>query len=108
MFYLLFIAHPKIKAFLTHGGMGSITEGVHFSVPLICIPVLAEQDFNSLAITEKGAAVMLEIVDLTQEQVEHAISEILNNPKYAPHNFYATSCCEIEKNVIYIFASSFN
>lgn len=61
--------------------MGSITEGVHFSVPMICVPILAEQDINSHVIAEKGAGINLEIVDLKQEDVEHAISEILHNPK---------------------------
>lgn len=75
------LAHPKIKAFITHGGMGSVTEAAHFSVPLICIPSHADQDVNSNLIEERNAGIKLEMVDLQQGEVEHAITEILYNPK---------------------------
>lgn len=61
--------------------MGSITEVVHFSVPLICIPVMAEQDMNGHVLAERDAGLTLELIDLTQKQVEHAIHEILYNSK---------------------------
>jgi len=62
--------------------MGGITEAIHFSVPLICLPILAEQDHNAQVIASKGAGIKLEAVGLTQAHLQDAISEILNNPKY--------------------------
>jgi len=74
--------HPNIKAFISHSGMGGITEAIHFSVPLICLPILAEQDHNAQVIASKGAGIKLEAVGLKQEHLQNAISEILHNPKY--------------------------
>ncbi|CAL8137636.1 unnamed protein product [Orchesella dallaii] len=76
------LAHPKIKAFITHAGMGSITEAIHFSVPMICTPIMAEQDLNARMVASRGAGIVLEIVGLKSEELEHAISEVLNNEKY--------------------------
>lgn len=75
-------AHPKIKAFITHSGMGSTTESILHSVPLICIPVLAEQDLNANAVVSRGAGIKLEITTLREHQLQNAISEVLTNPKY--------------------------
>ncbi|ODN03744.1 2-hydroxyacylsphingosine 1-beta-galactosyltransferase [Orchesella cincta] len=79
---LSLLAHPKIKAFITHSGMGSTVEAIHFEVPLISFPVLAEQDFNANTVASRNAGIKLEILTLKQEELEHAISEILENPKY--------------------------
>ncbi|CAL8137640.1 unnamed protein product [Orchesella dallaii] len=76
------LGHPKIKAFLTHAGMGSTTEAIHFSVPLICVPIMAEQDLNSEVIASRNAGIKLEIVGLRQHEMEHALTEILHNKKY--------------------------
>lgn len=75
------LAHSKIKAFISHSGMGSTTEAIHFSVPVISLPVLAEQDMNSRAVTEKGAGIKLEITTLKQHELENAINEVVYNPK---------------------------
>ncbi|ODN03745.1 UDP-glucuronosyltransferase 1-3 [Orchesella cincta] len=76
------LAHPKIKAFVTHSGMGSTTEAIHFAVPLICVPILAEQDMNAEVIALRGAGIKLEIIGLRQHEMEHALTEILHNEKY--------------------------
>lgn len=70
-----------MKAFVTHCGMGSVTEAVHFGVPLVLIPVLAEQDANARIMEARGVGVKLEITTLKKPELEHAISEILNNKR---------------------------
>ena len=36
-------ADPRLKAFITHGGMNSILEALYFGVPLITLPVFGDQ-----------------------------------------------------------------
>lgn len=62
--------------------MGSTIEAVYNSVPLICLPVLAEQDFNANSLTARGAGITLEITSLKESQLKNAITEVLKNPKY--------------------------
>ncbi len=75
------LAHPRIKAFISHSGMGSTTESIHFAVPVISLPILAEQDMNGRGVSEKGAGIRLEITTLKQHQLEKAIHEVVYNPK---------------------------
>lgn len=75
------IGHANTKAFITHCGMGSITETVHFAVPAILLPVLAEQDLNANTIESRGAGIKYEITTLKKHEMEHAIKEIVNNKK---------------------------
>lgn len=78
---LIIVAHPNIKAFISHSGMGGTAEAIHFSVPMICIPIVADQDHNADAIVSKGAGIRLELINLKREQLENAIYEILTNEK---------------------------
>lgn len=61
--------------------MGSTAELVHFGVPAVLLPVLADQDLNANVIESRGAAIKLEITTLKKHELEHAISEILHNDK---------------------------
>ncbi|CAL8137638.1 unnamed protein product [Orchesella dallaii] len=76
------LANPKIKAFITHAGMGSTAEAIHFSVPVICAPVMADQDVNADIMSSRDAGIKLEIVGLKRDDLSHALTEILHNKKY--------------------------
>lgn len=75
------LAHPKIKGFITHSGLGSTTEAIVFGVPVVTFPVFAEQDMNSGMLASRGAGITLELIDINKETMEKAIKEILKNPK---------------------------
>lgn len=61
--------------------MGSTTETVHFGVPIISCPVLAEQDLNGGFVASKGAGIKLEITKLTKSDLENAIKEVVYTSK---------------------------
>jgi MGT family glycosyltransferase len=50
---------PRVDAFITHGGMNSINEGLYFNVPLLVIPRQMEQTINARQTARHGAAVVL-------------------------------------------------
>lgn len=61
--------------------MGS-QEAIHYEVPMIGMPLFADQFINIDNYVRLNIAVKLKIVSLTQEEMDHALNEILNNPKY--------------------------
>ncbi|CAL8109965.1 unnamed protein product [Orchesella dallaii] len=76
------LAHPKIRAFVTHSGLMGIQESIYNSVPLISFPIFAEQDYNAERIHRKEYGIRLEITAFTQEELEDAITKVVTDPKY--------------------------
>ena len=62
--------------------MNSVTEGSSRGVPMVCIPLFAEQLRNANLLQYRGTAVVVEKKDLMNGEVlEAAINEILINDK---------------------------
>jgi UDP:flavonoid glycosyltransferase YjiC (YdhE family) len=76
------LAHPKIRAFITHSGLLGIQEAIYNSVPLISFPVFAEQDYNAERIHRKEYGIRFEVTTVTQSELVHAINKVLTDPKY--------------------------
>lgn len=75
------LAHPKVKLFISHAGIGSITEAIDRAVPMILFPMFADQPFNSMQMQRKGVAIGLELNSITEDILAEAIEEVLK-PKY--------------------------
>ena len=41
------LAHPAVKLFVTHGGLGSLSEGLAAGKPLVALPFFADQHVNA-------------------------------------------------------------
>ncbi|KAI8432034.1 hypothetical protein MSG28_004553 [Choristoneura fumiferana] len=76
------LGHPKIKAFVTHGGLLSMFETVYHGVPIVTIPVFCDHDANALKAEVDGYAKKLELRHITSEKLYDAIKEVINEPKY--------------------------
>lgn len=77
------LAHPNVRLFISHCGKGGITEAKYHGVPILAIPLFADQFGNAQHILEEGWAVVLSMNDLNQESFSTALDESLNNQKYA-------------------------
>lgn len=75
--------HPNLKAFITHGGIGGIMEGIHAGVPMVGVPVFFDQHQNVQHMESIGIGVKLAYVNMTGDSLSWAINEVLGNPKYA-------------------------
>ncbi|GBP42196.1 UDP-glucuronosyltransferase 2B1 [Eumeta japonica] len=76
------LAHPNCILFVTHGGLLSTTEAVHFGVPIIGIPVGGDQHSNVNRAVHKGFAVKVDLSYDTPKDLKSAIEEVLSNPSY--------------------------
>ncbi|XP_069691985.1 UDP-glucosyltransferase 2-like [Periplaneta americana] len=73
------LAHPNIKAFLTHCGRLSVMEAIYRAVPIVAMPLAMDQHANMRLVLERGVAVHLDYKSLTKDTVLSAMREILSN-----------------------------
>ena len=76
------LAHPNVKAFISHCGYGGVIEAKSNGVPIVGIPFVGDQNGNAAKIVEEGWASKVKFADLTEESLTNALKEILSNPKY--------------------------
>lgn len=55
----LLAALRQAAVFVTHGGMNSVLEGLHFGVPMVIIPQQVEQFLIGQAVADSGAGLVL-------------------------------------------------
>ncbi|XP_042070910.1 UDP-glucuronosyltransferase 2A2 isoform X3 [Haplochromis burtoni] len=76
------LGHPKARAFITHGGTNGIYEAIYHGVPMVGIPMFADQPDNMVHMKEKGAAVILNLNFMTSEGLRDAINTVINYKSY--------------------------
>ncbi|XP_071470897.1 UDP-glucuronosyltransferase 2B31-like isoform X2 [Marmota flaviventris] len=76
------LGHPKTKAFITHGGTNGVYEGIYHGVPMVGIPLFADQPDNIAYVKAKGAAIRLEYRTLSSADLLKALRMVINNPLY--------------------------
>lgn len=76
------LAHPKVKIFVTHGGLMSTTETIYRGVPTVGIPVFGDQQANIKYHESLGIGVRLSYSNVTEESFRWALTEVLSNTRY--------------------------
>ncbi|VDK40449.1 unnamed protein product [Gongylonema pulchrum] len=76
------LAHPNLVAFLTHGGMNSITETLCRGKPVIVVPVFGDQLRNAVLAKRSGFGIMLSVSDLqVEKKLSDAFEQIINDER---------------------------
>ncbi|XP_062963305.1 UDP-glucuronosyltransferase 2C1-like isoform X1 [Cynocephalus volans] len=76
------LGHPKTRAFITHCGTNGIYEAIYHGVPMVGIPLFADQPDNMARVKAKGAAVEVDLETMTSSDLLHALKAVINNPSY--------------------------
>uniref|UniRef100_A0A5F5PYS2 UDP-glucuronosyltransferase n=1 Tax=Equus caballus TaxID=9796 RepID=A0A5F5PYS2_HORSE len=76
------LGHPKTKAFITHGGANGIYEAIYHGIPMVGIPLFADQPDNIAHMKTKGAAVRLDFNTMTSTDLLNALKIVINDPFY--------------------------
>ncbi|XP_065332906.1 uncharacterized protein LOC135934838 [Cloeon dipterum] len=76
------LGHKNMRIFITHGGRLSAQEANYHGVPLVVIPIFADQHKNGENALNAGVGVTLKFLSFTKEKFAKAIHEVLNNPIY--------------------------
>lgn len=72
-------AHPKTRVFITHGGTNGIYEAIYHGVPMVGIPMFADQPDNMVHMKAKGAAVIVNLNFINIEGLRNAINTVIND-----------------------------
>ncbi len=70
-------------AFVTHGGMNSVSEAMVEGVPMVVIPFMADQPTNAQRVCELGLGKRLEYKTLTSEILKKTVWEVLKDESIA-------------------------
>nr|KAF6394217.1 hypothetical protein mPipKuh1_018453 [Pipistrellus kuhlii] len=76
------LGHPKTKAFITHGGANGIYEAIYHGIPMVGLPMFADQPDNIAHMKTKGAAVRLDFNTISSTDLLNALKTVINDPSY--------------------------
>ncbi|XP_053615914.1 UDP-glucosyltransferase 2-like isoform X2 [Plodia interpunctella] len=76
------LAHPNLLFFITHGGLFSSTEALHFGVPIIGVPIYFDQFININKAIKKGYALTAELSVHWADNLRKPIQMMLTDPSY--------------------------
>ncbi|XP_023087922.2 UDP-glucuronosyltransferase 2B18 isoform X2 [Piliocolobus tephrosceles] len=76
------LGHPKTRAFITHGGANGIYEAIYHGVPMVGIPLFADQPDNIAHMKARGAAVRLDFDTMSSTDLVNALKTVINDPLY--------------------------
>ncbi|XP_012510948.1 PREDICTED: UDP-glucuronosyltransferase 2B31-like [Propithecus coquereli] len=74
--------HPKTKAFITHGGANGVYEAIYHGVPMVGIPLFADQPDNIAHMKTKGAAVRVDFNTMSSTDLLNALKTVINDPMH--------------------------
>jgi UDP:flavonoid glycosyltransferase YjiC (YdhE family) len=73
---------PHCAAVISHGGSGSVIGALAHGLPLVLIPLGADQPRTAARCAELGIACVLDAVEATPESVRAAVMTVLADPGY--------------------------
>ncbi|XP_049762257.1 UDP-glucosyltransferase 2-like [Schistocerca cancellata] len=74
--------HPNVRLFIMHGGLMGTQEGVMAGVPLLVVPLFADQQLNAERVAAAGNGIRLHYDDLTFESLRSAVDVLINDTRY--------------------------
>ncbi|CAD5209857.1 unnamed protein product [Bursaphelenchus okinawaensis] len=75
------LGNKKILAFITHGGLNSISETAEMGVPTVCMPVFGDQPLNCQAAQAHGISIMIDKADVTAEKLIKALDTVMHDQR---------------------------
>lgn len=76
------LAHPNVKLFITHGGLLGTTEALVEGVPVLGIPVYADQQMNMIKAEDFGYGISMNMEDIDEELLDTNLHKLLTNPQF--------------------------
>lgn len=75
------LAHPKCVLFITHGGIHSVLESIYHGVPMVGIPIFADQVQNVEAVRERGMGEWVRF-NFEHDELKGKVDKVLGDDSY--------------------------
>lgn len=75
------LANRNVKVFVSHCGLGSVVESKYHGVPIVAMPIFADQISNAASVEKEGWGVRVEFATVTEVSLLHAIKNVLENDR---------------------------
>lgn len=72
----------QASAFVTHGGMNSVSESLYYGVPVVVIPQMSEQELVGRRVEQLGAGLYLAKAKATAATLRGAVDQLLADDRY--------------------------
>lgn len=76
-----YTGYPKARLLISHGGLTSVLEAVYHAVPMVIMPLYAEQESNAVRVEVKGMGRRLMKDSISYETVKAVVTEVLDNAR---------------------------
>lgn len=76
------LKHKNTRVFITHGGLMGSQEAIYFGIPMIGIPIFADQTKNIKIMVHKNMAFLMSLDDINERTMSTALNALLYDPKY--------------------------
>lgn len=73
---------PHCDLMVMHGGSNSLLAALDAAVPMVVVPLIADQFFNAQVARHSGLGQVVQRADLTPARICAAADEVLTNPQY--------------------------
>lgn len=83
------LCHPKVRVFMTHGGLLGSSEAAYCGVPTVVTPMYGDQFLNAAAMVNRGFGNIVHYEDITKESIYNALKKALE-PRYEFSILYRT------------------
>ncbi|XP_034488822.1 UDP-glucuronosyltransferase 2A3-like [Drosophila innubila] len=77
------LAHPKVKLFITHGGLLSTIESIHHGKPVLGLPFFYDQFLNVGRAKRAGFGLGLDHKTMSSSELKSTIERLLSEPEFS-------------------------
>ena len=75
------LAHKDIKAFVSHVGHSSLYESAYHGVPVVAVPLFADQFFNARKVEHFGLGMTVDHKTATAEEFAKTMEDVMTEPR---------------------------
>jgi len=73
---------PHCDLVVHHGGFSTVTGALNAGLPMVVIPISADQPYNAACCTALGVGVVIEPDSVSPEAIRAAVREVMDTPSY--------------------------